>query len=185
MLIIKVEEAVDKLSKTKMGIHYMIVYADFKTLRKFYSLYTKRQIEENNESVRINTFYNTVDSVKKVLYEDVHIDVSEYEKEEALLIIDAFDTYFGQHPYREFNEKMTNHIKETGKEGVSILNEIGPFPFKGMFKKIIDYELSLPSIFNFPLNLFCLYYLRDFDGFSFEQRQKLSDHHGKTILVSG
>ncbi len=33
MLKIKVEEAVDKLSKTKMGIHYMIVYANFKTLR--------------------------------------------------------------------------------------------------------------------------------------------------------
>jgi len=154
MLIIKVEEAVDKLSKTKMGIHYMIVYADFKTLRKFYSLYTKRQIEENNESVRINTFYNTVDSVKKVLYEDVHIDVSEYEKEEALLIIDAFDTYFGQHPYREFNEKMTNHIKETGKEGVSILNEIGPFPFKGMFKKLLIMNYLYHQSLTFHSNSF-------------------------------
>jgi hypothetical protein len=184
MLKIKVEEAVDKLSKTKMGIHYMIVYADFKTLRMFYSQYTKRQIEENH-SVLINTFYDTVESVKKILYEDVHINVFKYEKEEALLIIDAFDTYFAQHPYREFNEKMVNHIKKTGKEGLSILNEIGPFPFKGMYKRIIDYELSLPSIFNFPLKLFCLFYLRDFDGFSFEQRQKLSEHHGMTIIVNG
>ena len=65
MLKIKVEEAVDKLSKTKMGIHYMIVYADFKTLRMFYSQYTKRQIEENHESVLINTFYDTSNQLRR------------------------------------------------------------------------------------------------------------------------
>ena len=52
-----------------MGIHYLILYKDLATLRKFYSNYTKEQIEENNEFVLINTFYENTDFVRLVLYE--------------------------------------------------------------------------------------------------------------------
>jgi|tagenome__1003787_1003787.scaffolds.fasta_scaffold19757270_2 hypothetical protein len=70
MLEINVKEAVDKLSKIEMGFHYMIIYSNIQTLRNFYSQYTKRQIEENNEYVLINPFYETISSVKKDLYKD-------------------------------------------------------------------------------------------------------------------
>jgi len=51
------------LSKNDKRIHYLILYKDITTLRKFYSTYTKRQIKENNEVVLINPFYETTDFV--------------------------------------------------------------------------------------------------------------------------
>ncbi len=45
-----------------MGHHYLLLYKDITTLRKFYS-YTKEQIKENNEVVLINPFYETTDFV--------------------------------------------------------------------------------------------------------------------------
>ncbi|MGN6624148.1 MAG: hypothetical protein ACTHKK_08410 [Candidatus Nitrosocosmicus sp.] len=40
---IETEKALSDMLKTDMGIHYMIVYKDLDTLRKFYSHYTKIQ----------------------------------------------------------------------------------------------------------------------------------------------
>jgi hypothetical protein len=50
----------------------------------------------NNEMILINPFYETTDSVRQVLS---GIDVSKYEKEKALIIIDSLDEYFGDQPH--------------------------------------------------------------------------------------
>jgi hypothetical protein len=186
---VKVKEAVDKLSKMDMGIHYLIIYSNIQTLRNFYFEYAERQIEEKNEYVLINHFYETISSVRKALYKDSLLKEFKYKKEDqeedVLLILDAFNTYFGQTLSDvPFNEKMINYAKKMGKRGISIMNEIGPFPFKGLFeKRIIEYELSLPFVFNIPLKLFCLFYQEDFDGFSFGHKQKLMEHHGMTMRI--
>jgi hypothetical protein len=170
--------------KTDMGIHYIIIYKDLDILRKFYSQYTKIQIEKNNEVVMINPFYETVDSVRQFLYEDLAINNLEYEREEMLLIMDALDTYFGQEPDREFKERMTLHSKEIGKGGLSILNDTGAYPFRGMNKELVEYELSLPTVFDAPLRRFCLFHQADFERLTDEQKQKLIDHHGMTIRIN-
>ena len=41
----------------------IIIYPDLDTLRKLYSNYILNQIEDNNEIVLINPFYETTDSV--------------------------------------------------------------------------------------------------------------------------
>ena len=46
--------------------------------------------------ILINPFYETTDSVRQVLS---GIDVSKYEKEKALIIIDSLDEYFGDQPH--------------------------------------------------------------------------------------
>jgi hypothetical protein len=169
--------------KTDMGIHYMIVYKDLDVLRKFYTKYAKIQIEKNNESVLINPFYETIDSVRQILYEDMLMDISEYEREGALLIMDALEIYFGSEPDRVFKEKRAYQVKKLGKEGLSILNDTGAYPYKGMNKELVDYELSLPIVFDLPLRRFCLFHQADFDRLTNEQKQKLIDHHGMTIRI--
>ncbi len=116
--------------KADVGIHYMIIYKDLDILRKFYSQYTTIQIEKNNESVMINPFYETVDSVRQFLYKDLEMDVLEYEREKVLFIIDALETYFHQEPDNVFKERMALYLKEIAKEGLSILSDTGAIPFQ-------------------------------------------------------
>jgi len=167
-----------------MGIHYMIIYKDLDILRKFYSQYTQIQIEKNNESVMINPFYETVDSVRQFLYKDLDMNVLEYERENMLFIIDALETYFDQEPDNVFKERMALYSKKIGKKGLSILSDTGAYPFKGMNKELVDYELSLPTVFDLPLRAFCLFHQADFERLTDEQKQKLIEHHGMTIKIN-
>jgi hypothetical protein len=50
----------------------MIVYPNLTLLRELYSHYTHKQIEDNNEIVLINPFYETADSVRQVLSQTNH-----------------------------------------------------------------------------------------------------------------
>ena len=58
------------ISQAEYGAHYMIMYPDLVTLRKLYSDYIPAQIEHNNETVLINPFYETTDSIIQMLSEN-------------------------------------------------------------------------------------------------------------------
>ena len=62
-----VYDALHQINRAQYGAHYMLIYPDLTTLREFYSCYIHKQIEENNEIVIINPFYETADSVRQVL----------------------------------------------------------------------------------------------------------------------
>jgi DNA-binding response OmpR family regulator len=180
----KVNDALTLLSKSNMGNHYMIIYDDLKVLRTFYSNYTKTQVEENNEVVLLNPFYETVDSVRQILYEEVFMDVQMHEREESLLIIDAYEMYFGGPEYYDsFKERTLANIKKIGKKGLSIIHDTGPFHHKSKTKELIEYELSLPSVFAVPLRQFCLFNYHDFNRLDDEQKQTLLAHHGMTMSL--
>lgn len=119
-----------------MGVHYLIIYKDLDILRTFYTQYAKIQTEKNNEAVLINPFYETADSVRQILYKDMFMDISQHEKEETLLIIDGLEMYFYfQESDRSFKERMANHVKGLGKKGLSIMNDTGEWPYRGMIKE--------------------------------------------------
>ena len=57
--------------------------------------YATLQIQENNEIVLVNPFYETTESTRQVLSSrNPDLDVSKHEKEESLIIIDSLDEYF-------------------------------------------------------------------------------------------
>jgi DNA-binding response OmpR family regulator len=181
---IKINDIVTLLSKSKRGIHYMIIYDDLKILRTFYSKYTKIQVEENNEVVLLNPFYETIDSVRQTLYEEVFMDVQKHEREESLLIIDAHEMYFGGlECYDSFKEKTLTKIKKIGKRGLSIIHDTGPFHYKRKIKELVEYEVSLPSVFDVPLRRFCLFNNQDFNRLDDKQKQRLLEHHGMNISI--
>lgn len=80
-------------------------------------------------------------------------------------------------------EKVVNHAKKTGRSGLSVLGDIGAYPYKSKYKELVKYELSLPTKFGLPMKGFCLYHQKDFDKFSNEQKQKLIEHHGKALKI--
>ena len=65
--------ASNTISESDYGIHTLVVYEDLEILREFYSQYVKKGIEERNEVIQLAPFYETEDSVRKILSEGHHI----------------------------------------------------------------------------------------------------------------
>jgi MEDS: MEthanogen/methylotroph, DcmR Sensory domain len=180
-----VNDALHQINRAQYGAHYIIIYPDLTTLREFYSCYIHKQIEENNEIVLINPFYETTDSVRQVLSEkyDHRIDdISKYEKEESLLIADALEEYLGDQPLIYIKKGLANYAK-MGKNGLSVLADLGAYSHKSRYKDLVDYELSLPTKYDVQMKGFCLYHQKNFNNFSDEQKQKLVEHHGKALRI--
>lgn len=97
----------------------MIIYDDLMTLREFYSYYIQIQIEEKNEMVLINPFYETTDSVRATLSSGHKaIDVKRYEeKEKKLVISDSLKKYLGQ-------KEETGAIADVEEGGEEVADQI-------------------------------------------------------------
>src|SRR5919206_2875646 len=180
-----VDVALEQIIHARYGAHYMLIYPHLDTLRDLYSNYVHKQIKENNEIVLLNPFYETPESVRQVLsekYDHGMDDISKFEKEESLLIADALEEYLGNQPLIYVKKSLENYAK-MGKNGVSVLADMGAYPHKSMYNDLVDYELSLPTKYNVQMKGFCLYHQKDFDKFSEEQQQKLIEHHNKTLEI--
>ena len=182
-----VEEAIHQINQAEYGAHYIIIYPDLDILRELYSNYTYKQLKENNEIVLINPFYETTDSVRQVLFEKDNpmLDVSKYEKKGALIIADSLKEYLGEQPHMHLKESLTNYTN-LGKNGLSVLADLGAYSHICKYDDLVDYELSLPARYNdngIALKGFCLYHQKDFDNFSDAQKQKLIEHHGKALRI--
>jgi hypothetical protein len=181
-----IEEALERLDKAVCGAHYIIIYPDLFTLRDLYTNYIYKQIEENNGIVQINPFYETADSVKQMLsekYNDGMDGVFKHEREKSLIITDALEEYFCNPNHMQFKKSLANYTREIGKNCFSILTDMGAIPYKCKSNDLMDYESSLPRKFDVPMKGFCIYHKKDFDRLSDEQKQKLLEHHGKTIEI--
>lgn len=178
-----VNEAVNQIIQAEYCSHYLIVYPDLTTLREMYSKYIQKQINENNETILINPFYETTDSVRQILSKN-GVNVSKYEKEKMLVIIDSLKVYFSQQqPNILFVKSLAKYAKQMGKSCLSILGDLGAYPHRSKYDNLVDYELSLPSMYDVDMKGFCLYHQKDFDKFSDEQKQKLIKHHGKALKI--
>jgi hypothetical protein len=213
---IKVEYLVSQLSssseESSHGLHSLIIYPDLVTLREFYSYYVQKQIEEKNEVVLINPFYETTDSVRQTLSKGHRaIDVDKYERQEkTLVIMDSLEKYLGQKEKEKVttleeegteetgivlggikdeskwwfhNQQMIDHSKNLGNKMLSILADVGAFYYKNKTMELLEYESSLPQKFDMDLKGVCIYNEKDFDRLSEEQKQELVKHHGMAVRL--
>ncbi|MFL6425815.1 MAG: hypothetical protein ACJ71R_19815 [Nitrososphaeraceae archaeon] len=112
-------------------------------------------------------------------------DISKYEKQKSLIIIDSLKEYFGNKHHMYFKKSLANDARQMGKTGLSVLADLGAYSHKSKYKDLVDYELSLPTKYddNVAMKGFCLYHEKDFNNFSDEQKQKLVEHHGKALRI--
>ena len=62
------DEISDQLLNVPTGHHYLILYPNIETMRKVYSSYVKKQLEEQPDSVILFlSYYDTTDNVRDVL----------------------------------------------------------------------------------------------------------------------
>ena len=184
----KIEDILNELTKTDLGAHYLIIYPDLVTLRELYSHYVKTALYDKNEIVIVLPFYETADTVRKILTEDgTNIDVRKYEREQSLVIIDSLKGYFGsQEGLMPFVRQTVDYAKTAGKSGVVVFADLGSFFYYGTTEGLIlEYEKSLPLIYD-GMNLkgFCLYHEKDFSArLTGHQQNELWKHHGKSLIV--
>ncbi|HET7149476.1 MAG TPA: MEDS domain-containing protein [Candidatus Nitrosopolaris sp.] len=178
-------DTLEKLKHARQGSHYIIVYSDLPTLRKVYSQHIKRQIEEKKEIVLILPHHETTDMVRYALFELARIDVRKYEKQNSLLIINSSRAYFGSSmDLVSFVNSLVNYADQIGKNGVSILADMGSFFHYGKLEHLIEYETSLPRRSDIKAKGFCLYSKDDFNYLSRIQKKKLLEHHGGELMIS-
>jgi hypothetical protein len=83
LITINSNEAPEILAIPEFPEHSILVYPNLSALRRVYSQYAKKRLEEGNEILLIIPHYETTDSVRHVL-RDSGINVSKYEKENVL-----------------------------------------------------------------------------------------------------
>ena len=184
-----------------------MVYTDIMTLTAIYTRFTKIQLEDKNEIVLILPYYETTDMVRLVLsgsnvygnditnntVEYSGIDVSRYEKEGSLVIVDSLKGYFGSEAGQENNTSNKNmdfmtflnvllrHAERRGKDGVTVLADMGSFYLNNhnSSKELMRYEMSLPEkYYGKNLKGYCLYHQKDFERrFGREEQAQLLDCH--------
>jgi hypothetical protein len=186
-------EVLKQLRQAEYGAHYIIVYHDLMTLRQIYAGYIKTQLEDNNELVLILPYYETTETVRSILSENPSsnegsvFDLSKYEKEGSLMIIDSAEAYFASDTdFLSFIEKLTKQAQSSGKNGISVIADLASFSYFNRIDKLIEYEMSLPTKYddNMKLKGFCFYHQEDFDRrLSEEEKQKLLEHHGKALIA--
>ena len=181
-----VDGALDQITQSDYGAHYILIYPDLFTLRELYSKYIPKQIEENNGMILLNPFYETTNSARQILSRK-GLDVSKCEKENTLVIIDSLKEYFGQQRQQQTNllfiKSIAEQAKQIGKSGLSVLGDLGAYIHKSRYNDLVDYELSCPTKYDLAINGFCLYHQKDFNRLAEEQKQQLVEHHGKALNI--
>ena len=80
----------DQLLHVPAGHHYLILYPNIETMRKVYSNYVKKQLEEQpNSVVLFLSYYDTTDKVRSVLSSftpDESDKLMEYHKDKVILM---------------------------------------------------------------------------------------------------
>jgi hypothetical protein len=124
--------------------------------------------------------------VRYVLFELAKIDVRKYEKQNSLLIIDSVRAYFGSSiDIVSFVKSLVNYADQIGKNGVSVLADMGPFFDYNKLGDLIEYEISLPPRSDIKAKGLCLYNKDDFNWrLTHTQRKKLLEHHGRELMIS-
>ena len=180
------EEISKELRESEIGSHVLIEYPDLRTLREMYSHYVKSAVPDDNEIVVVLPFYETTDAVRRILSEDsACIDVRRFEKEQRLLIMDSLKGYFGSvDGLMPFVKQTVDFAKNSGRENVSVIGDMGSFFHYGKKKDLVEYEMQLPRIFDMTLKGICLYHERDFARLSEVDKQKLLKHHNKILRLS-
>lgn len=185
------EAANSLLGPEANGIHCLVIYHDLNTCREFYSYYMKETIDRNDEVVQIAPFYETEDSVRYTLTHRQKIkmmDLVSLEKggNKKLVIIDSLEKYLSPsnavYDYENIQE-LVKSAKKLGMKRATILGDSGAFFYKKKIPKLIEYELSLPTHFEFDIKGICLYHQKDFDTLPNEKKQKLVNHHEKVIKI--
>jgi hypothetical protein len=123
--------------------------------------------------------------IRYMLFGLAKIDVRKYEKQNSHLIINSGRAYFGSSiDLVSFVKSFVNYADKIGKNGVSVLADMGAFYHYDKLDHLIEYETSYPRRSDIRAKGFCLYRENDFNYLSRIQKKKLLEHHDRELLIT-
>jgi hypothetical protein len=185
------DEISDRLLHVPPGHHYLILYPNIETMRKLYSGYVKKQLEEQpNSVVLFLSYYDTMDNVRSVL-SSKGVLVKELEKNGTLIILDIMKVL--QYPYFEVPdiEKLRELARKTekqfGDKSIFIIADMSVFNHTKKASELLEYEKTLHKDLKLERwKELCMYNKRDFETmFTEEESNSLMEYHkDKVVLVN-
>lgn len=189
ILSLDVQDAAKILCEKNYGLHLMVIYSNIKDLLNFYTMFSKKVLQEYDGVVIIASFYEPVESIRTAISKDIKpVDMARYEQDKSLTILDASQLYSTPQGAVDYITNMAKYAKSIGKKGVNVLGDMGAFykreKEKGHPNSITDYEISfLPKEFSVDRKGFCMYYEKDLDKMSAEETLGLYEQHGMVIQL--
>ncbi len=176
-----------QLQKTKHGEHNIVIYPDVSTLNEVMVSHYRESLEERNELALLVSHYQTIDAVRQLLREKGRINVSKYESEGSLVILDAAKAYQsseGVYALMALINLLLKRVENLGKSGMFGMADMASFFLYKRIEQLMSYELSLPSVWDgMKLRSFCLYHESDFMNLTEEERTAIVDHHYRYISI--
>ena len=165
--------------------HNMLIYPHLAVLRDIYSRFSKNRLETGKEIIVHLPTYENIYSVRRTLAAS-GLDVSKFENEESLLILDSVKGYFESNPdILSTFEMLAKRAESERGGGCSVISDMGSFIFLSKENELLEYERSLPLKFNsMRCKGFCCYHQADFDRLSENQKEQLFEHHYKNLIIS-
>jgi DcmR-like sensory protein len=181
----RADDALEYMLQSNYGEHDMIIYPHLDVLRDIYSRYSKSQLEKGKEIIFLLPTYENISSVKRKLT-DGGLDVSRFEDDDSLVVLDSVKAYFESNPdILTTIEMLAKRAESERGSGCSVLSEMGSFTFLRKEKELFEYEESLESRPNsMKFKAFCCYHRANFDRLSESQKERLLEHHHKSLIIT-
>jgi hypothetical protein len=81
-------------------------------------------------------------------------------------------------------KKFLSHALMSGKQGISVIADMGAFFFIDGIKDLVSDESVMPAKRSFKIKGFCSYHKQDFDRLTESQKRSLFTTRYKTLEVS-
>lgn len=183
------DEISDQLLHIPTGHHYLILYPTIETMRKVYSIYIKRQLElQPNSVIMFLPYYDTTDIVRSVL-SSKGIHVKEREKEGSMIILDIMKVIQSSlfevpdiEKLREFAMKTEQQFED---KTIFIIADMSVFNHLHKATELLEYEKTLHKDLKVERwKELCLYNKRDFETmFTKDEANKLVEYHKDKVIL--
>lgn len=165
----------------------MLIYRDIISLREICSSYSKESIQSRNNAMVILYHYDTRTSLINSLKE-FDIDVDTFESDRSLLIRDADEILFRPDldSFIQYLKSLQLLATKSGKNGIDIVIDMGPFQHFGKAKELAKYEKALNNVATSSgsrSSIVCCYHDNDVKGLDREIMEDLHRSHLTSYVV--
>ena len=157
-------------------------------MRKVYSSYVKKQLEEQPDSVILFlSYYDTTDNVRDVL-SSKGIHVKEREKEGSIIILDIVkvlqNPYFEVPDVEKLRELSRKTEKQFGDKTIFTIADMSVFNHTKKVSVLLEYEKTLHKDLKVERwKELCLYNKRDFEiMFTKDESKRLMEYHKDKVI---
>jgi hypothetical protein len=176
------DHILQEMFRSVYGEHNLLIYQDLSALKETYSRYFRSRLQNNKEIILFFSTYQNIHSVRDTLI-DAGVDVTKFEREGSLLILDSVRTYFGS----EFDilstiKILSKRAENQGKEGCCAIADMGLFYDSNELLKLeTAVSLKFDSV---RCKGFCCYHQAYFNRLADNEKQLLFEHHYRNLIIA-